>query len=145
MRRIGARGEGKWQRISWEEAIDEIAAKLAEIKDKFVPEALATTRGTLRTHEEYRTRFMNLFGSPNQLGHSRICMGARSAIGDIIAGRFSNFAIRESTQCIVLLGVEPLVSRPWVAKTMRDANKRGAKLIVLDPRETRSARMADLC
>lgn len=144
MKRVGARGEGKWQRIPWEQALDEIAEKLAEIRDKYGPEAVATTRGTLRTHEEYRSRFMNLFGSPNQLGHSRICMGARSAFGDIIAGRFSNFAIRESTNCIVLLGVEPLVSRPWVAKTMRDAKKRGAKLIVLDPRETRSARMADI-
>ena len=144
LKRLGTRGEGKWRRIPWEQAIDEIATKLAEIRDKYGPEALVTTRGTLRTHEEYRSRFMNLFGSPNQIGHSRICMGARSVIGDIIVGRFSNFAIRESTQCIVLLGVEPLVSRPWVAKTLLDAKKRGAKLIVLDPRETRSARMADL-
>lgn len=143
LKRAGARGEGKWRRIPWEQALDEIAEKLAQIKERYGPEALATTRGTLRTHEEYRSRFMNLFGSPNQLGHSRVCMGSRSAMGDLIAGRFSNFAIRESTRCIVLLGAEPLVSRPQVAKTLRDAKARGAKLIVLDPRETRSARMAD--
>ena len=144
LKRAGERGEGKWQRIPWEQALDEITQKLAEIKEKYGPEALATTRGTLRTHEEYRSRFMNLYGSPNQLGHSRICMGSRAVMGDIIAGRFSNFAIRENTKCILLLGVEPLVSRPSVAKTMRDAKKNGAKLIVIDPRETQSAKMADI-
>lgn len=144
LKRRGERGEGKWERIDWDQALDEIAEKLGKLKNTYGPETVATTRGTLRTHEEYRSRFMNLFGSPNQLGHSRICMGPRSVMGDIIAGKFSNYSIRESTNCVVLLGAEPLVSRPWVAYRMREIKKKGAKLIVIDPRRTRSAEMADV-
>lgn len=144
LKRAGARGSGQWKHISWDDALDEISARLADIKSKYGAEAVATTRGTLRTHEEYRTRFMNLFGSPNRIGQARICMGPRSVMGNIIAGKFSNFAIKPSTKCIVLLGVDPLVSRPWVAKTLKDAKARGAQIITIDPRRTPAASMADL-
>ena len=144
LKRAGGRGQGKWQRISWGQALDEIATKLEEIRGKHGPEAVATTRGTLRTHEEYRTRFMSLFGSPNNIGQSRICMGPRSVMGNTIAGKFSNFAIKPMTKCVVLLGVEPLVSRPWVAKILRETKDRGVKIITIDPRRTRSAELADI-
>ena len=66
LKRVGARGEGKWQRVSWDEALDEIAAKLNEIKEKYGPEALGCTVGEPKHFEfVWIHRFANAFGSPN--------------------------------------------------------------------------------
>ena len=64
LKRIGQRGQGKWQRIQWQQAIEEIAARLADIKGRFGAEAVATAGGTQRTDDWARRRFMNLLGSP---------------------------------------------------------------------------------
>ncbi len=144
LKRTGERGEGRWCRISWTEALDEIAEKLDCLSSRYGAETLAATGGTARTHDEYRARFFNLFGSPNLLGQERICFGPRSIVADAIIGMFPNYALSKEANCILLLGAEPLKARPMVAKTLLDAKKRGAKLIVVDPRQTQSARMADI-
>ena len=144
MKRAGARGEGKWQRISWTDALDEIAAKLAELRARYGAETLAASGGTARTHDEYRARFFNLFGSPNLLGQERICFGPRSIVADMITGMFPNYAVSKDTNCVLLLGAEPLIARPMAARAILAAKKRGAKMIVVDPVQTQAARMADL-
>lgn len=66
MKRVGARGEGKWQRITWDEALDTIAQKLNEIKTKYGPEQVALMLGEpkgLEIHFGYR--FATMFGTPN--------------------------------------------------------------------------------
>lgn len=66
VKRVGERGEGKWTRIPYEEALDEIAGKLEDLKEKYGAQTVASSEGTLRNAEFWmRARFMNLFGSPN--------------------------------------------------------------------------------
>lgn len=72
LKRVGERGEGKWQQISWEQAFDEIAEKLQRIKDKYGPEAIGITTGTGRTQEELTGRFANTLGTPNLVGSASI-------------------------------------------------------------------------
>ena len=72
LKRAGDRGAGKWQQISWEQALDEISGKLGEVKAKYGAEALTTTSGTYRTDDEYRRRFTNLFGTPNSCGAGNV-------------------------------------------------------------------------
>ena len=79
LKRSGERGEGKWQPIPWEQALDEISQKLAEIKESYGPEAIAVSSGTYRTHDEYKERFLSLLGSPNYIGQGQICWGALSS------------------------------------------------------------------
>ncbi len=68
LKRAGEKGEGKWQRITWDQALDEIAEKLNELKEKFGPETLACTEGTLRgTLFWMRSRFNYLFGNPHNV------------------------------------------------------------------------------
>ena len=65
-KRVGARGEGKWKRISWDEALDTIAGKLNDIKAKYGPEYVGLCLGEpkgLETHFGYR--FATMFGTPN--------------------------------------------------------------------------------
>ncbi len=74
LKRAGEKGEGKWQRISWEQAFDEIAGKLGDIRQKYGAEALAMTRGTARVSGQGvgPELFLTLFGSPNTSGQHRI-------------------------------------------------------------------------
>ena len=50
LKRAGRRGEGKWQQIAWEQAMDQIAEKLAGLRDRYGAETLASSRGTHRTY-----------------------------------------------------------------------------------------------
>lgn len=89
MKRAGAKGEGKFQRISWDEALDTIAERLKESKEKYGPESYAVLSpeywpvlGSLGR------RFLNVHGSPNYL-HSAICATPRMASGRVTIGYFS--------------------------------------------------------
>ncbi len=73
LKRVGQKGEGRWEQISWTKALDEIAERLKNIRGKYGAEAVAATGGTGHTHEQFLTRFLNLFGSPNFVGVSTIC------------------------------------------------------------------------
>jgi anaerobic selenocysteine-containing dehydrogenase len=46
LKRIGERGEGKWERVSWEEALSDIASRLLKIREKYGPESIMTSYGT---------------------------------------------------------------------------------------------------
>ncbi len=86
LKRAGERGEGKWQRISWEQAFDEIAEGLKGIIGKYGPEAIAATTGTYRTCEEMTSRFCNALGTPNQGGQEKICFGPTVTTGAALFG-----------------------------------------------------------
>jgi len=149
LKRVGERGEGKWERISWHEALDEIAAKLKEIRERYGAEAVANSSGTGRTHDEYRARFFNLFGSPNQVGQGNICLGPQTATSCTIQGWFKGFSSAHSglnpkTRCIMLWGHNPEGSYPNHWKSLILAKKRGLKIIVADPRITGTAKLADI-
>jgi anaerobic selenocysteine-containing dehydrogenase len=72
LKRVGKKGEGRFERISWEQALDLIATKLKEQKQKYGPESLAILSPARRSYSEYLYRFLIAHGSPNY-GHSGIC------------------------------------------------------------------------
>ncbi len=89
LKRIGPKGEGKFQRITWDEALDTIADKLKETKAKYGPEAYGVLSpeywpvlGTLGR------RFLNVYGSPNYM-HSAICATPRMAAAKVTVGYIS--------------------------------------------------------
>jgi len=152
LKRAGERGEAKWERISWEQAFDEIAEKLQGIKDKYGAEALAGVKGT-RRNQNFQSRFFMLFGSPNSTTQGKICSGPIFAVSNAMfgwaGGRYSlpggHRVVGGTTpKCIFLTGTDPHESWPRVAKTVRDSKKIGGKLIVVDPRETGLTKLADL-
>lgn len=66
LKRVGKRGEGKWERISWDNALDIVAEKLLDIKEKHGPEALAICMGEPKNMETiFAHRFATAFGTPN--------------------------------------------------------------------------------
>ncbi len=146
LKRVGGRGEGKWERITWDQAMDEMAEKLKGIISKFGPEAICYTAGTTYKGEiSMRARFLHLIGNPiNSTGSAQICFWPRSNIANMVVGMHSEMSVSSKTKCTVLLGCEPIVSRPIVIHHLRLSLKNGGKLIVLDPRLTESAKMADV-
>ncbi|MFC2068778.1 molybdopterin-dependent oxidoreductase [Chloroflexota bacterium] len=157
MKRVGERGEGKWQRISWDEAFDTIASKLMEVKEKYGGHAIAYTLGTGRVNKEIpiQTFFSGVVETPNGAGIGHLCLSkTRSpvmalAIGKV-PGRAGEGVSRdwERAECIVSWGCTLLDSRSdGMAQNNRritNALDRGAKLIVVDPVYTRLAQKAHI-
>jgi anaerobic selenocysteine-containing dehydrogenase len=72
-KRVGGKGEGRWERISWDEALDTIAGKFKEIKEKFGPEYVAFGLGEPKGMEfAFAQRFASVFGTPNLATPSHI-------------------------------------------------------------------------
>jgi thiosulfate reductase / polysulfide reductase chain A len=66
LKRIGARGEGKWERITWDEALNLITAKLTELKQEYGPESVAFCLGEPKGLEfAFGQRLAGAFGTPN--------------------------------------------------------------------------------
>jgi anaerobic selenocysteine-containing dehydrogenase len=145
LKRKGERGSGEWTQISWDQAYDEIAGKLTVIVEKYGPEAFAVSGSDYNAPPDgICRRFMNLIGSPNWISGISLCMGNTAVINRMTYGWFpmSDF---ENTDCIVYFGHNP---KPdvWCMENDRlvAAKKRGAKLIVLDPRKSYNAKRADI-
>jgi anaerobic selenocysteine-containing dehydrogenase len=144
LKRVGKRGEGKWQRITWEQALDEVAEKLAGLKDRYGAETLAFTHGTKRTYHWDCRRFFNLFGSPNTCGVNTICMCPSYATEYATYGGMVMGSEVPAAKCVVLWGCNASKSSPTgLYPQVAIARKNGAKLIVVDPRRTKEAESAD--
>ncbi|PIU55425.1 MAG: nitrate reductase [Chloroflexi bacterium CG07_land_8_20_14_0_80_51_10] len=137
---------GEWKRITWDEALDVIASKLREIKERQGARAVAVQVGSIGGEDRESTcfaqRFSDVYGTPNFLDPG-ICYT------DIIRGRMLTFGRLpfeepEGSKCIVLWGHNPEVSDPPKARRIREAIKGGAKLVVIDPKRIPFARQADV-
>lgn len=147
LKRRGARGAGDWERISWDQALDEIAAKILDLAEAHGPETIAHSFGTIRSSDcAIGTRFMNLLGSPNAIAQDKICVGP-TALGEFLTYGFGpSLPALEAgvTDCFVLWGSRPMQSaRPsWRPKEAALAGD--TQLLVIDAARTEEARRADL-
>jgi thiosulfate reductase/polysulfide reductase chain A len=147
LKRSGERGEGKWQRISWEQAMDEIALKIGEIRDKYGPEAVAFMGGTVHEPGDWAAwRWCNLFGTPNVHNQGKNCGEAEFLMECAAYGYHTRPAPKPGvTRCLVVWGANPSASSPVAYQpSILGAKEKGAKLIVIDPRLTEAASQADL-
>ncbi|MFA6808307.1 MAG: molybdopterin-dependent oxidoreductase, partial [Eubacteriales bacterium] len=144
LKRIGKRGEGKWQEVSWDQALDEIAGRLGQIRDEFGAEAVATAGGTQRTDDWDRRRFMNIFGSPNGFHNAHLCWIPTFMVETAIFGWCPFDIDLMNSRCIVLWGQNPGESGFPEMRGLNDLKEKGLKIIVIDPRYSETAAKADL-
>lgn len=146
LKRVGERGSGQWAEVGWDEAMDDIAARLRVVVDRHGPQALvvSTSQWNTQTDNGCGRRFMNLLGSPNWISGVALCAGNTAAINRMVYGWFP-YPDYPQTKCIVLFGHNPK-RHSWtpVYNAIRRAQQTGAKLIVLDPRRSENAEAADL-
>jgi anaerobic selenocysteine-containing dehydrogenase len=148
LKRTGERGEGKWEQISWDQALDLMAERLQQVKTQYGPEAVWFHKGSghdlcggdVRT---YLHRLANVFGTPNLSCPFFICNGPRTFNMFLTTGGIPAPDV-ENTNCVLLWGINPTVTAIARHVKIHDAIKRGAKLIVIDPRTTHFARKANV-
>jgi anaerobic selenocysteine-containing dehydrogenase len=145
-KRIGARGEGKWQRISWDEALDTIAGKFKSLKEKYGPTALAFGLGEPKGMEfAFAQRFATAFGTPNVVTPGWSC-GVPLGQGSAFTYGWNCVPDDENKpELVVLWGCNLVHTTGGLRReTLESVLESGGKLIVIDPQRIDMARIADL-
>ncbi len=142
LKRVGERGSGAWQVISWDEGLEILSEKLLALSFKYGPENLIWDQG-YGPIPPYLLRFLNLFGTPNLLSRSHICSQPRKNAQLITFGALAS-PDAENSKVVLLWGKNKLATGKGASYTLLSAIRRGTKLIVVDPRQTSLARMAYL-
>jgi anaerobic selenocysteine-containing dehydrogenase len=146
VRRVGPKASGKWERISWDEALDAIAERLLTYKEQHGPESVVFGYGTGRENEAVIYRIANLFGTPNVLTAGHFCYGPRIATSIITCGTNPLADYENFPRCIIMWGNNATISNPdeYKGEPFSVALDHGAKLIVVDPAFTRPAARANV-
>jgi anaerobic selenocysteine-containing dehydrogenase len=138
-----------WQKISWDEAFAIIGDKLAGIRENYGAKALVVHQGEPMVDTEVprmAARFCSLYGTPNYTSGASLCFAAKGIGHGLSISRrmFPLSPSYESTRCVAVWGRNPQQSGIGEEADILSAQKRGAKLIVVDPRATPLARRADI-
>lgn len=145
LRRVGERGEGKWQLISWDEALDTIAERLKEIGDKHGYQSLlwciAPIGGLDLMYASLAGSLGASFASIIGDGDSAGPCGDMASFGAIWGDKYLTELDRPDV--IVAWGTNPAETQAFGMRQIRDERERGARLIVIDPRFTATASKAD--
>jgi anaerobic selenocysteine-containing dehydrogenase len=86
LKRVGAKGEGNWERISWDEALDTIEEKIKTAQAEFGPESLAVSQGTGRGYNRYIHRFARSTGTANVISPGYVCHSPRLGLYGLVTG-----------------------------------------------------------
>jgi len=140
-----------WQRISWDEALDTIADRLRTLAREHGPESVVFSSVSPSTSAivdcvDWIQRLQQAFGSPNFVTSMELCgwgrhLASTYTYGASVPGKY--MPDLERAECILFWGYNPLVSRLAHATATRAALRRGAKLVVVDPRRAGFADKAD--
>jgi anaerobic selenocysteine-containing dehydrogenase len=147
LKRVGAKGGGQWQRISWPEAIAEIGERWRAIVAEFGGEAILpySYSGTLGLVQMGVSsgRFWNRLGA-SQLERS-ICGAAAEMAVEVTLGKRCSAKYEEvnHSKVVIIWGHNPVSTAPHFMPHLAEARKNGTQLVVIDPRQTRTARQAD--
>lgn len=144
MRRVGAKGEGRFARISWDEALEEIAERFRAIAaspegpQAILPYSYAGTMGLLQGSSMDR-RFFHRLGA--SLLDRTICSAAGKAGWAAVVGASMGMDLEEyvDSRLIVIWGSNPISSNLHFWTRAQEAKRRGAKLIAIDPYRSATA------
>jgi len=144
MRRVGAKGEGRFARISWDDALDEIAARFKSIAasvdgpQAILPYSYAGTMGLLQGSSMDR-RFFHRLGA--SLLDRTICASAGKAGWAAVIGASMGMDLEEYTgsRLILIWGSNPIASNLHFWTRAQEAKRRGAKLVAIDPYRSATA------
>lgn len=159
MKRIGDRGEGKFQNISWEEAYDLMAKLIRDIINRYGPHGIAIYSGrggfeqslidmfSTGGQDPISLSFLFPLGSPNTFSCSSLCNNSHRVLAPLttIGVPYDRlFPDLDNAQRIIVWGANPATDSPPIyMKKVIEAKKKGKKVIVIDPIKTHTAKIAD--
>ena len=146
--RKGPKGSGWFEQVSWDHALSQIAERLRAVRDEFGGEAILPysyggSNGLLTQDTSDAALFRRLGAS--RLART-VCAAATGAANQALYGKMPSVVYQDfpEARLIILWGVNPSASGIHLVPYLRDAQKRGARLVVVDPRTTPLAKQADL-
>jgi len=137
LRRIGKRGEGRWQQISWDQALDEIASMMLKAKDTYGAESIAFMHGAAKGYRDsFPARLANILGTPNVAWQGHVCavpqmLGAQFTYGSPMVCDFDH-----PPACIIVWGANYAETLHYQHNRLTRAADKGTKIIVVDPKKT---------
>ncbi len=147
-RRVGPKGEGRFERISWDAALDLAAGRMREARERFGGESILPffyggSNGLL-TQDTTDARLFHRLGA-SQLART-VCAAPSGRAATGLYGKMAGVAYQDfpHARLIVLWGANPSASGIHLVPFVQEAQKAGARLVVIDPRRTPLAKKADL-
>jgi formate dehydrogenase major subunit len=138
---------GKYERISWQQALDEVGDKLLQVRQQSGPDSVFWVGSSKHNNEQsYLLRkFVSMFGSNNtdhqaRLCHSTTVAGVAQTYG--YGAMTNSFNDLHHSKAVLFIGSNPCEAHPISMLHLLHAKELGAKMIVVDPRFTRTARFA---
>jgi anaerobic selenocysteine-containing dehydrogenase len=145
LKRAGERGDGKWQRISWDEALETVATELSRARERYGVLSVVFMRGASKgSPDDYMARFANIFGSPNISSPAPICFVPGLNASRLTYGFYAYPDYEYPPRCIVLWGTNPEATCVTDYEEILDLRKKGTKLVVVDPVENELSKGADV-
>lgn len=142
---------GQFEKATWDEALDLVASKFLELKEKYGPDSLAGFACARSTNEDiymFQKMVRTCFGTNNTDNCARVChsstvSGLAITLG---SGAMTNTIedITRDSDVIMLVGSNPEEAHPVIGMQIREAVEKGTKLIVVDPRDTQLTQKADI-
>ncbi len=145
MRRVGQRGEGKWERITWEEALSEVAEKLRELKARERGKEVVFHYGNNRK-EKFVQRFCSAYGTPHTFNHEYIGTKSKRMALQLTLGSPAEFVDLANTRYVLNFGVNIFEAYTTIGSAIDLTNSRvknRAKLVTFDPRLSDTAGRSD--
>lgn len=151
LRRVGPRGSGEWEPISWDEAISIVAEKLNALRNEGHPERAALMHGEARGQlQPFLARFMQAVGSPNVISRESLNVSAAKLAMYLTQGIYDLPAYDlENTRYILSFGASLLEAGPFVQRMVtgisyfRQGRAERGKVVVIDPRQGVNGAKAD--
>ncbi|MEE8717358.1 MAG: molybdopterin-dependent oxidoreductase [Coriobacteriales bacterium] len=138
------RPDGSFEPIGWDEAYEEIARRLRAIIDEHGPSSLGLTTGVPSYHWRYAQRLLWALGSPNIYTADAACQASRVTAWQHTLG-YSPETDLANTDCVVYFGRSPMdAASASIADEVRGIHRRGARVVVVDPRRNSTVDYADL-
>jgi anaerobic selenocysteine-containing dehydrogenase len=147
LRRAGRKGGGKWERISWADAIDEIAKGLKTIKQNYGARGVAFCQGMPKGMEHFvLIRLANCFGSPNVVSVQDVCHAPREITGIHTCGFYPVTDFHHQGRLVILWAsnITSTNEEGSINNLLIDQIRKGTELIVIDPRKVDLAKKAKI-
>ncbi|MBI5408779.1 MAG: molybdopterin-dependent oxidoreductase [Nitrospirae bacterium] len=149
MKRAGKRGEGKWKRISWDEALTELADRMKKLRDAGTPEKFMFHYGRMKASSEklMKDAFLATYGSKTGAGHTAICEGGKWVGQELTWGKHYDNWDFDNTNYVLNFGSNVLEAHtnhiPTSHRLIRAKVDKGVKMVTFDVRLSNTAAKSD--